>query len=39
MFEADDEIRIEAPGFSPPLVNRVALTRPSIDEPIVVAPA
>jgi hypothetical protein len=38
-FEADDEIRIEAPGFSPPLVNRVALTRPSIDEPIVVAPA
>jgi len=38
-FEADDEIRIEAPGFSPTLVNRVALVRPTIAEPIVVAPA
>jgi hypothetical protein len=38
-FEADDEIRIDAPGFSPTLVNRVAVTRSSIAEPIVVAPA
>jgi hypothetical protein len=38
-FEEDDEIRVEAPGFSPPLVNRVALARPTIAEPIVVVPA
>jgi hypothetical protein len=38
-FEADDEICIEAPGFSPPLVNRVAVDPPTIAEPIVVAPA
>jgi hypothetical protein len=38
-FEADDEIQIEAPGFSPTLVNRVAVTRPTIAEPIVVSPA
>jgi hypothetical protein len=38
-FEVDDEIHIESPGFSPTLVNRVALARPMLDEPILVAPA
>ncbi len=38
-FAAEDEIRIDAPGFSPPLVNRVALIPPTLAEPIVVTPA
>jgi hypothetical protein len=38
-FAADDEIDVEAPGFSPTLVNRVALARPTLAEPIVVTPA
>jgi hypothetical protein len=38
-FETDDEIRMEAPGFSPTLVNRVALVRPTLAEPVVVAQA
>jgi hypothetical protein len=38
-FEAGDEVRIEAPGFSPALINRVALVPPTEAEPVVVAPA
>jgi hypothetical protein len=38
-FAADDEIDVEAPGFSPTLVNRVALAQPTLAEPIVVTPA
>ncbi len=38
-FEADDEIRIDAPGFSPTLVNRVAGGPSKTSEPVVVTPA
>jgi hypothetical protein len=38
-FEPDDEIRIEAPGFSPTLINRVAVELSHDVEPIVVLPA
>jgi hypothetical protein len=38
-FEADDEIRIEATGFSPTLVNRVASGSSKDVEPIVVTRA
>jgi hypothetical protein len=38
-YETGDEIRIEAPGFSAPLVNTVAAGPPEERQPIRVSPA
>lgn len=38
-YQTGDEIRVTAPGFSEPLVNRVALTAPETALPVIVTPA